>query len=77
MSLPVQWAPDTGRTTVQHVGVDHGGAHIFVTEQFLNGTDIIPVFAQMCGKTVPKGVTPGVFCDPGADDGLFNRPLQQ
>ena len=39
--------------TVQHMGVNHGGSDVFVTEQFLNGTNVAPVFKQVRGEAVP------------------------
>jgi hypothetical protein len=36
------------------MGVNHGRAHIFVAQQFLDGTDIIAVLQKMGGKTVAQ-----------------------
>ena len=39
------------------MGIDHRGADILVTEEFLDGPDIGAVFQQMRGERMPKGVT--------------------
>ena len=36
----VGWAPDTGPTALHDVGVDHGGRHVLVSEQFLDRPDV-------------------------------------
>jgi hypothetical protein len=38
------------------VGVDHRRADIAVTEQLLNGADIVTVLEHMRGEAVPQGV---------------------
>ena len=47
-----------------------------MTEQFLNGPNVIATFQQMRRKTVPQHVTSGVFRDSGAScrtlDGFLN-----
>ncbi len=30
-------------TLIQHVGIDHGGAHIFVSQKFLNAADVTAI----------------------------------
>jgi hypothetical protein len=35
------------------MGINHGGLKILVTEQFLDGSDIIAGFEKMGGKAVP------------------------
>jgi len=29
---------------IQDVGIDHGGAHVLVAKELLNGPNIVPVF---------------------------------
>jgi len=43
----VQWTPDTFAATVQHLSIDHRRRHIFVTQQFLNPTDVIAIPQQI------------------------------
>jgi len=46
--------PDTQRTTIQDVRVNHRRADIRMAEQFLNRSNVVPVLEQMrC-----KGVAP-------------------
>ena len=37
-------------TLIQHVRVDHRGAHVAVSQQFLNRPDVVPGLEQMGGK---------------------------
>src|SRR5439155_24358814 len=41
---------------VQDVGVDHRGADVTVTEQFLYGPDVVVVLQQVRGERMTKGV---------------------
>ena len=41
---------DSSSSTVQHVGVDHGGLYVSMSKQFLNRADIVAVFEQMSGE---------------------------
>ena len=43
-------------TPVQDVGVDHRGADVTVTEQFLHRLDIVVVLQQVRGERMAKGV---------------------
>jgi len=36
------------------MGIDHGGAHILVSEQLLHRADVISPFEQMSGKAVTQ-----------------------
>jgi hypothetical protein len=66
---------DTFAALVEHVGVAHRGAHILMTEQFLDSADAVARFQQMRSKAVPKGVTTRWLVHPGGMDGFFHRPL--
>jgi len=55
-----------------HMGVDHGGVDVFVTEEFLHCSQVIAVFKQVRGKAVPKGV----HCGRLRDTGLFRSPSE-
>jgi len=39
-----QWA------AVEHMGVDHGGAHILMAQQLLDGADVLAPLQQVGGK---------------------------
>lgn len=43
-------AQDAGRAPVEDVGVDHGGGHVAVAEELLDGADVIAAFEQVCGE---------------------------
>jgi len=60
----VKRAADTLAPAVEHMGVDHGGAHVLVAEQLLDGTDVVACLQQMSGEGVPKGVAPHVLDAP-------------
>ena len=49
-------AADDAGAAVERVGVDHGGAHVFVAKQFLNGADVVAVFQQLGGEGMPQRV---------------------
>jgi hypothetical protein len=47
-----------------------------MSEEFLDGTNIIARFKQMRGKRMPKRVAARSLADPRFPDCLFHRPLQ-
>lgn len=51
------------------MGINHGGVHILVPQEFLDGPDIVPAFEQM-GRIMPEGVAGDSFRDPGANNGF-------
>ena len=46
----IQRAFDCQAATLEHVGIDHGGAYIFVTEELLHGADVVAALEQMGGE---------------------------
>ena len=42
--LLVKWAAHGFRTTIQDMGIDHGGLHVLMPEQFLYGANIVAGF---------------------------------
>ena len=48
------------------------GSDILMSEQFLNGANVVIVFKQMCRKAVPEGMASGVFIDTGAFERVFD-----
>jgi hypothetical protein len=56
LGASVQWAAHRLGTTVEHVGVDHGGLDILVTEELLDSPDIVTILKQMGGEAVAEGV---------------------
>ena len=53
---PVQGTPDPSATLVQDMGVDHGGADVFVAEELLDGTDVVAVFQEVGRERVAQRV---------------------
>ena len=58
---------------VQHVGVNHRLADVAVSEQLLDGADVVVVFQQMGREGMPKGVRRGV---PGNAGFARGSPLK-
>jgi hypothetical protein len=54
---PVRRASDSGGAAVQHVRVDHRGAHIAVAQQFLNRADVVAVFEEVRRERMAERVT--------------------
>jgi hypothetical protein len=46
----VQGTAVAASAAIEHVGADHGGAHVAVPEQFLDGADVEAVFQQVGGE---------------------------
>ena len=59
----IEGATDSKGSTINHVCIDHRGAEIFVTEEVLNGTDIVIVFEEVGCEAVTKGMGSHPFCD--------------
>jgi hypothetical protein len=60
----------------QHVGVNHGGADVFVAQEFLNGANVIARFQKVRGETVSKRVNAGRFRQPGGPNRIFHGALK-
>jgi len=56
---PVQGAPHPSATLVEDMGVDHGGADIFVAEELLDGTKVVAVLQQVGRERVAQRVAVG------------------
>ena len=52
----VQGAWNALPSLLQDVGIDHGGGHVVVPEQWLNGADVGAALPQVGGEGVPKGM---------------------
>ncbi len=59
----VGWAADAKWAAVQSVGVDHGGSDVAVSQQFLNGADVMPPFQEMDSKGMAQAVGFGWLAD--------------
>lgn len=61
---------------LEDVGVDHGGAHVLVAEEFLHRTDVVAVFQEVGGEGMAEGMRCNPFGDGGCFRGLPDRSLQ-
>lgn len=52
--LAIERTADPTPTTLQHVRIDHRRSDIFVSQEFLYGTDIRPLLQQVRDKAVPE-----------------------
>ena len=52
------------------LGVDHGGADVFVAEEFLDGADVVAGFEEMGGERVTVDVKGDAFGDVRAFGGI-------
>ena len=71
----VRWAVYPERSTVEHVGVDHCGAHVLVAQKFLDGADVLPALKKVRRKRVAEGVAAGRFAHPGVSHGPLHGLL--
>ena len=70
--MDIQRASDGQSSFVEDVGVNHGGADVLVAQEVLDGSDVIPVLQQVCGKAVTKGVAGDWFDDTGYFSGIID-----
>jgi hypothetical protein len=50
LPLAIQRTPHSSSTFVQYVRINHRSAYIFVSQQFLNGPNVVSIFQQVGGK---------------------------
>lgn len=74
--LGVEGGFDSQAAALEDVGVDHGGADVFMAEQFLNGSYVVAVLKEVGGEGVAEGVGADSFLDFGFFGGLFEGALQ-
>ena len=72
----IQRTPDSFPPFIKDMGIDHGGAHIHVSEQFLDSADIISSLQQMRCKAVPKGMATDGFFYSSQACSIFDRLLK-
>ena len=71
----VQRGFDGESATLEDVGVDHGGFYIFVTEQFLDGANVVSALEKMGGKRMTQGMRGDVLVDLCLAGGFTNGSL--
>ncbi len=72
----IQGALHAHRTSVEHVGVAHRRPDIRVTEQLLDGPDVVTRLQQVGRKRMPKRVAAGGFTDATRRDRGVDGALQ-
>jgi len=73
----VERAFDAHRALSQHMRIEHGRAHVRMTEQFLYRADVIALFKQVGGEAVPQGVATGRLRYPGLAHGDLHCTLNR
>ena len=58
------------------MGVDHGGFDVFMTEEFLDGADVVAVLEKVGCEGMAEGVTADAFGKVGGSGGLFECFLE-
>jgi hypothetical protein len=58
------------------VGVDHGGFDIFMSQEFLHRSDIVPILEQVGGEGMAKGMGGDRFIDFRSAGRSFDRSLK-
>jgi hypothetical protein len=64
--LAIDWAGHAFAAPVQHMRINHGGSYILMTEQLLNGSNVISILQQM-GRldAMKESCKEGLDQDPG------------
>ncbi len=62
-------------TPIQDVRIDHGGAHILMAKQLLDGPNVVPVLKEMSCKRMAECVATRWLGDPGLAGGFFHGLL--
>ena len=72
----VEGAADCEGAAVEDVGVDHGSGDVAVTEELLDGSDVVAGLEEMGGEAVPEGVAGGGFRELGGPAGGMECALE-
>ena len=59
------------------MGVDHGGAHVLMSQQLLDRADVLAPFQQVGRKGVAEGVAAGRLRESRLGHGPLHRLLHQ
>ena len=62
----------TASNLIQHVGVNHRRTNILMSQQLLNGSDVIARGEKVGGEGMSHCMTRGVFADPGITNRLLD-----
>jgi hypothetical protein len=58
--MMIEWTSYTSAASIQNVCVDHCRSHVVMTQQFLDGPDVVTVFQQVCSKAVTERMTTAI-----------------
>jgi hypothetical protein len=58
------------------MGIAHRCTDIFVSEQFLDRADVIPIFQEMGRKTMAQRMTTAAFLEAGVLESVFDGLVQ-
>lgn len=72
----VERAPDTSTALVEDVGIDHGRAHVAMSEQLLDRADVVLSVEQMCREAVPERMTGSWTRNASRPGRVLHRPLE-
>lgn len=67
----VERTPNTESGFVQNMRINHRRSNILVSEQFLDGSDIVAAFKQMGGKAVAESMATGRLGNTRGKNGFF------
>jgi hypothetical protein len=70
-SETVHWTIDPIPASVQHMCAYHRCPHIPMSEEFLNGADVITIFQQVRGERMPQRVAVDRLGQPYVSLGIF------
>jgi hypothetical protein len=71
----IQRTAHSQSASIQHMRIHHGGLHIFVPEELLDGPDLVALQQQMRGKTVAEGMATDASVEPDSTSGLSHGLL--
>jgi len=69
-------ATDTSPSPIQNMRINHRRADVPMSEQFLDGPDVVPILEQMRRERMPQGVAGNQFGDAGMNGGIANGFLK-
>ena len=67
----VKRAPNAEPGFVQNMRINHRRSNIFVSEESLDGSDIVTAFQQMGGEAMPESMAAGCLGNTGGKNGFF------
>lgn len=71
----IERADHSSASSVEDMRVDHGRLHALMSEELLNGSNVVPIFQQVCRERMTKRVRGHPFREPDPKCGLANGLL--